>query len=448
VCPLLVETKDGLRCSANTPEVRPFWGRTATWYGGTAFAFYLVAALGVFIFLRSVGFPVSVLDVGIPTRWERLDRARAWYFFEQSKRSFANGHSAEGLLYLANAYEFDPSNYQIGITLAKSYQVAQPAQSDRVFAQLMHDHPDRSATTAWDWYRALLQRANFPRIIPLALEQTVADPGHAHAWMRALLFATSQIGDDTALRDLRANPAPAAKVWYPLLDTELLVRAHKPREARARIDHPWPADAPPFTLYYRISTLIALNDPLAALDLNDRARQALGDEAYFTLRLDALATAGAKNDLRGNFELLLGQRTNLAVIKILCGQLIRHPDRDLFARLADKIDRDQLALDSETAGIWFSLLCTAGVVGDETRLHAIVTRLKAASPNPFVALILVEGFFTGKIVERRIASILPILPIPIEISYALIERYPSPPPSGPMNSQPSSVALPRGTPKK
>jgi hypothetical protein len=448
VCPLLVETKDGLRCSADTAEVRPFWRRTFAWYGGTLGACYGVLALTVFIFLRTVGYPVSVFDVALPPLWHRLDRARAWYFFEQSKRAFSSGRSNEGLLYLANAYDFDPTNYQIGITLAKNYQVGQPAQSDRVFARLIKDHPDRSAVTAWDWYRALLQRGSFDRIITLARDQVVADPEHAHAWIRALLFATRQMRDETALRELAANPAPTAAAWHRLIETELFVRAGRTREARLSLDRPWPKDSPAFTVVYRVTTLIALGDTFAALDLNDRSRQIIGDEAWLTLKLDALATRGVKNDLRNTVELLLAQRSNLASIKVLCAHLIRHPDAEVFARLADKVDREKLPLNPDTAGVWFSLLCTAGVVGDENRLATLTGRLKSASQNPFVALILVQRFFQGQTAERHITSFLPILPLPIEVTYALIERYPAPVQTVMPERAVPDFPTPRAAPKK
>jgi hypothetical protein len=101
--------------------------------------------------------------------------------------------------------------------------------------------------------------------------------------------------------------------------------------------------------------------------------------------------------------------------------------------------------------VWFSLLCTAGVVGDQTRLATFTAQLKSASQNPFVALVLVQAFFQGKTPERSITSFLPILPIPIEVTYALIERYPAPaprPPSPPPERLVPEIAPPSKTPKK
>ncbi len=120
---------------------------------------------------------------------------------------------------------------------------------------------------------------------------------------------------------------------------------------------------------------------------------------------------------------MLGPRHNLPRVKILCAHLIRHPDAEVFARFSDKLDYEKMPLDSDSAGIWFSLLCAAGVVGDQPRLHLLTEKLKRASTPPFMALGLVEGFFLGKAAERRITSVLPILPLPAEVTYSLLEHY-------------------------
>ena len=424
VCPLLVETPDGLRCSANTADVRPFWGRTLRYYGGTLAAVYLAGALSVFVFLRLVGYPISIVHVTWPGLWYRVPQARGWFFYERSNRAFAAGKTAEGLLYLANAYEFDPTNYVVGLTLAKNYQAANPHVSDQVFARLVHDHPAERDTTFWEWYRALLARGNFEMIARLAHDQTLADPKHAHAWLRALLFATHQSGDDAPLRTLLADPSPAAAPWRQLLETELLVRTGRTREAQTALLREWPADAPPFTVYYRVSTLAALGDTLDAIDLLVRFQTKLDDEASTTLKLDAYAAAGMKHLLEGQIDNLLVQKLDLPRIKILCAHLIRWPDPVTFARVCDSVERAHLALNTDSAGIWFSLVCTAGVVGDRTRLQSMVVSLKLTTNSQFLALSTVESFFRNENSPERITTLLPMLPLPLEVDYALIERYP------------------------
>jgi hypothetical protein len=241
VCPLLVATADGLRCSADTADVRPFWGRMFGYYGGTLLSLYLAGAIAVFAFLRSIGYPISIVHVTWPGLWYRVPQARGWFFAQKSSRALAEGRTAEGLLYLSNAYQFDPTSYQIALALAKSYQTGRPRESDVLFENLLREHPAQRDATAQEWFRALLARGDFQKIAGLAYAQALADTARAHVWIRALLFATRQLGDDARLRALLANPSRAAIGWHQLLDVELFVRAGRFRDARAALDRPWPA---------------------------------------------------------------------------------------------------------------------------------------------------------------------------------------------------------------
>jgi hypothetical protein len=432
VCPLLVETPAGLRCSANTPRVRPFWGIAAKYYGGAALSAYLVAVLTVFIFLRTIGYPVSIVHVGLPPLWHRVGQARGWFFHDRAQKAFAAGNTYQGLLYLENAYDFDPTNYVAGLSLAKRFQAAQPGRSDRVFERLLREHPDKRNVTAEEWFRALIPRGDFPRIASLAHEQVLADAAHASVWMRALLFASKHTGNDAPLQALLSNKVPAAMVWHPLLELELLVRAGRPAEARALLDRftAQPAmvrnGAYRFTVFHRVQTLITLREPLVALDVLEKHRGIIDSDTHIMLRLDALAAAGARALLQRELEALLGPRATPPLVTTLCAHLVRYPDPVLFARLRDKVEREALPLNTDTAGAWFSLLCTAGVVRDRVRLAELGARLKRASPTPFSALGVVEAFFRGDTTERRITTFLPILPLPLEVTYALIDRYAEP----------------------
>ena len=229
------------------------------------------------------------------------------------------------------------------------------------------------------------------------------------------------------LQELRANSAPVLRAWQPIFETESLLRAGRTREARARLDARWPADNSAFCLYYRVSTLSELRDTYAALDLLGQYPNLLDAEATLTLRLDALAAGGMRRPLKQEIDRLLAvplTPSNLPVVKILCAHLIRFPDPDAFGRLSDKVVRDETPLQSDSAGIWFSLFCTAGTVGDRVRLHEYTARLRNASQRPFMALSAVEAFFRGETAERRFLLYLPLLPLPLEVTYALLERYP------------------------
>ena len=435
VCPLLVETPDGWRCSAHTADVRPFWRRAFAYYGGSLAAVYLTGAIGVFIFLRVVGYPVNIIQVTWPPSWHRVGEARGWFFIEKAKKAFAANRTGEALLYLSNAYEFDPSNYAAGLTLAKTLQSGQPVPSNRVYDRLFREHPDQRETTAEEWFRALLARGDFATIQSLARDRILDDTAHASVWMRALIFASRQSHRDDVLRALRDSPAPAATVWRPLIETELLLLAGRNAEARLQLDHTDWRRLPPYGIYYQVSQLLVLGDGFAALDQLGSAGVTLDDETRITLQLAAYAQLDASRPFRQQVDQLLGPKLSLPVVKILSTQLIRQPDPVILDQLYAKLQQDPIPFTTESAGIYFSFLCAAGVQGDWAKFHAIgriISEGAGISP-PFYAT--VEAFFRGQSTSSRITSVLPALPLPIEVTYALIERYPGLPP-GPSKSIP------------
>ncbi|MBS0663412.1 MAG: hypothetical protein JSR48_09105 [Verrucomicrobia bacterium] len=422
VCPLLVHTPQGWRCSADTADVRPFWGRALGYYGGTILGTYLALALAVFIFLRAVGYPVSIFQVAWPGSWHRVGQARGWYFTERARQAFAANRTAEAVLYLSNAYEFDPSNYAAGLTLAKVLQSGQPIASNRIYERLYREHRPQQEATAEDWFRALLARGDFPGICALAKDRLLHDTPTASAWMRALVFASEQSASDQTLRSIREVPALAA--WRPLIDAELLALAGRKAEARAALDRPNWDQIPPYGVYYRISRLIEAGSIFQALDVLGTSAGRLDPETTCTLQLEAFARQDAQRLRRQLFERLLADRLTGPSVKVLTAHLIRHPESSLFDRLCTQFQRAPLPFNTDNAPAYFSLLCAAGCQGDWIRfgeMGRVLTKQSGLSP---ALLLTVENFFRGRSTTDRVVSILPALPLPVELDYALIERYP------------------------
>jgi hypothetical protein len=68
------------------------------------------------------------------------------------------------------------------------------------------------------------------------------------------------------------------------------------------------------------------------------------------------------------------------------------------------------------------------------RLHSLVVTLKLATDSPFIAVSGLELFFRGETGAEKITTFLPVIPLPIEINYALIEHYVRPPRVGLINA--------------
>jgi hypothetical protein len=200
---------------------------------------------------------------------------------------------------------------------------------------------------------------------------------------------------------------------------------------------------PPYGLYYQVSQLTALGDVFSALDLLAQRGAVLDDETRVTLQLTAYAHQGARRPLQQLVDRLLGPKLNLPVIKILSAQLIRYPDPEILAQLHARFRAEKMPFNTDTAGAYFSLLCTAGVNADWplfSELRATITD-KAGVSAGFLAS--VEDFFRGRSSATRITALVPGLPLPLEVNYALITRYPGPP-SGPALSKPAAPGASNG----
>lgn len=423
MCPLLVATPDGVRCSVNTAEVRPFWGRAAVFYGGAFASLYLLAALSIFIFLRSVGYPVSIVHLVWPGSWDRVTQARGWFFLERSKQAFAEGRPTEGMLYLTNAFEFDPSNYTIGLALAQRLQLGQPARADEIYRRLLKSHPENHTLTSRAWFRSLLARGDFSAIQELAAPEVLRDSPDASVWMRALIFATRQTGNTSPLSQLLDSTDPNARRWHPLLETEIALRFAQLSQARARLRESWD-DAPAYSLFYQVRELTALGDGLLAADLLGKYRSRLDDTTRAALLLDVYATLEARHSHERLADNILGHSLNPATLRLIAVHLIRHPNPALLAKLFNKMDDERLPLNDASLEGYLAFCCAAGIARDWPKMKTVIDFIRGHGDGNAFTLTLLQAFFRGDTSQTRIAALLPALPMGLEAHYALLERYP------------------------
>lgn len=426
VCPLLVRTSEGLLCSADTVDVRPFWGRALGIFAGTGLALYVTAAVTVFIFLRSIGYPVNIFHVTLPPYWHRVTEVRSGYFLNKSQVAFSEGKPAEALLYLDSAYQFDPRNHTAGLLLAKHLQVGQPARSDVIFQRLMEEHKEQRHLIAQEWFRALLARGNFGRVAELALAQIQSGAPGPAVWIRALVFARRRL-PPLSEREARTEVAlPALAPWRPVFEVENLLRARRVAEARAVLTRDWPETPDEFEAFYQSTVLTELGDMFAALDALARKPGVTDGEVLLTARLGALAAGKEDRLFQQEIDRALTPRltpATLPLIKVISGHLIRRPDRELFARVLAKIEGESVPFTDQTAGIWFSVFCAAGAVGDDTNLGRVSAFIRQSTGQPFLMLGATEAFFRGGSNDRTILPFLPVLLVPLVVTYALLDRY-------------------------
>jgi hypothetical protein len=438
VCPLLVETPDGLRCSVDARDVRPFWRRAAAYFFSAAAGLYLALTLGAFVALRLIGYPLSPLTLLWPPRWPELRVARSDYFVAKAQRALDAHQVNEAMLSLNVAFSSNPRNYGAGLELAQLLSLGQPDLAEQVFRVLMRDHPGRRATTAEAWFRLLLVNGQFDRAATLAATLFLDNPAQRPAWLHALFFVTRQTHDDQPLRDLIARHAAALEpIYVALINSELLIRQGHGLRLLPGLTTELPPEAGAYGPYFQVSRLIALGragDALTALSRYGASGR-IAPADVFLLRLDALAALGRQDLLRQRLD---QQPVNAPELELICIHLVHYPDAGVLAALARCITRSHLPADDSTYAAYSAYLMACGVAQDWDKFNAAAELLKGISGTRMVRLDAVEAFFRHKDASARLENILPTLPaLPLNMIYALYDRY---------GASPSPLAIKVATP--
>lgn len=422
VCPLLKQNAQGVwLCSVDTKDVRPFWGRALGLVSGGIVILYLLATLAAFSFLRTRGYPVSYYDVSCPPAWSHFHTIQSRYFAQKASRALSKRDPGEAVMALSIAYQLDRSNFSLGLLFARLSQVSQPALSDQVYQQLLHDHPSRRLEVYTAWYEALLWRADFDAILDVARDALFLDSEHRAAWINSLLFALHRQPNPRVLAEL-SNNAPADCRGVFTLELQSLEGGSA--ASRALMSAASASEKTPFYSYYLPRRLIDLGFANEALVLLTRESSTLPVRDAVALRLEAFEKNGARATLREQLRALLQQPMNPATSQLLSGFFVRHREPELF-RTAFDVFKTSPAASAETAyADWAGWLCAAGANNEFTRFDEAAVAMRKLSGSEFRASETLKRFFQSGNAGPRIESLLPsIQPLPLDVTYALLERY-------------------------
>ena len=424
VCPLLVRTPGGWRCSVDAAGVRPFWGRALAYYGGTLAALYVGATLAAFALLHAVGYDLGYRDVAWPPAWRQFDAIRGRHFFAQAKAALAANRVAEADMELSLAYHYDPANYEAGLALAQLGQAGPAALSDRTYARLLASHPAEATRTARAWGQALLWRGDFPQLAQLAaarLRQEPA-PAPAPAWLHALIFSARQLHDPAGLVAALAIPGLTGET-RALLQLEAAALGGDAAGTARVLAAPLPENASAYARYYQLSFLLAAGEARRAQELLALYGAKLPPDERVGLALAALAQLGEKPELRREVEALLTANPRPQIYELLAAHLIRQPDAELLRLVADRLATMPWAGAPEGVAANAALLCAAGLGRDRALVAATRTRMRQATHAPLKALDRVEDVLGAPATPNRMGSFAPALPmLPVETVYALFEQ--------------------------
>jgi hypothetical protein len=421
VCPLLKTSPEGLRCSADTNQVRPFWGRALSSYLTAIVGTYMLAGLLVFSAMRLVGYPVGFTTIVWPGSWGQFSKAKARYFFNKGSEALSEGHFREGTIALNLSYQLDPSLYPAGITLARFATLLQPDQCDALFGGLMKRHPEHARTTAEQWMRSALSRGKFEVMRSLALERLRISDETTPPYLHALLFSTRVLGDNATLRDFLNDPR--GQPWRQLFTTELLLREGRNDEAAALLSQSWyPKRA--YCAYYQTHQLLAIGKLDDAMIMAGVYQDLMSGNDLASLYLGIMAVRGDKvRMLEQSEELLRNKETRSAAIETLGTHLVRYPDADLLRLVVEKLRRAPLPMGEASDRAYLALFCAAGVQKDEESLSILLALIKARSGSVLVSLNAAHDFFMDEKSTIKMDNFLPVFPVSLDLLYALHEHY-------------------------
>lgn len=424
VCPLLKAAPDGsLRCSVDAADVRPFWGRCFGYLGGAAMAGWVLAAVAVFGGMRAIGYPVTLTAVAWPPAWGAINEARSSYFVQRAEAAYMNGRVNEAVMSLTLAHEYDPANYTAGLLLARIWQRDRAATSDELYRRLLADHAGRRPETARYWLRALLPRGDFVTIEQLAAAALRFDPGHATAWMHALLFANERTGNVDLLDAFQQPDSGLPAGTRRVLELESACRSGTTAQVRALLMGPLEPDAADFMAYFRVRRLVALGFPAEALDLLAQASGRLSSRDHAELSLLAYEAAGHDRLIDAAFDRVIAGPATREMIEVVCGHLIQHPHPGRYERFMRRLEREGPPGAAGGGREILARYSVAAVHRDEERAARLAELVPAGPGISGGALALAEAFFRRPQPER-LPEVLPELqPLPLNINYALLARF-------------------------
>lgn len=413
-------------CTVNAQEVRPFWGRAVLYIIAAGGGAVVMLAVLVFISMRVIGYEVTPRQVIWPPAWQELKAVRARLFIGQAQADHAKGQMRDAVRALSVGYEFDPSNYAAGRTLARFYEALNPVVADDLYARLMREHPARRIETARVWFRSLLVRGRLKEVGELARQRILEDHEQAFVWTHALIFSAERRRVSLELNDITSDER------YPVAVRQVVALAVQtqgvpPTEAVMRLTSLTPAPASAYEVIYRIERLTDLGYANQALTLLAAARQHLDDRDVARLMLAGYAVKGDSGHVAKEFEALLNptRKVSSAEFSLLALHLVAHPDAALLKKLIVAMDRITDEIPEQKMEAYLTLYCAAGVSQDEPAMILIRGKINSVMSNPPSVVDALASFFLARSNARgKVEQVLPALtPMPLDFIYTLMRRY-------------------------
>lgn len=419
VCPLLVATADGHRCSVAASAVRPFWGRAFAYAGTATLVVYLGLAGVAYFGLKRIGYEVGLTSVLWPGHWSEIRTAQERLYARRAQSALAAGDFPAAVLALETVTTINPRNQAASLALANLWQISGRASlADGIYQRLMIDFPAQRIEFARLWYRALLARGDYTRIKQLAPQLLLEDSASRAAWLHALVFATRRSSDPAPLQGLLDDPRhlPSWCLLVLTLELDLQTQAGRHAAALGRVA----ADpGSPYVPLYQAERLIATGRAAEAVALlKGYEGRVPVDEAGFRL-LEAYTLLGWSALAEGEAEILLSFPMRPQLAAQFSAYLIRRPDPELQARFVDRFVRDGPRPDPDSLAYYAAAHLAAIRCGDNARAAYLADILRSRAASDFRALGTLGEILRQPTRGARLEQVLPAVPLPTEVYYAL-----------------------------
>lgn len=427
VCPLLVETSSGWRCSVNTEDVRPFWSLAFRSAGRAFLVALLVGAVGLFGVLRYAGYDLSPLALIWPPRWHEIEAAKEGVSATRAVEALNRGNFPSAILSLQLVCDINPHNLPAGLTLANLWQISNRSSlADEMYRCLIRDHPDQQLVILQAWYQSMLSRADYEAIKVLSLRLLELDERQRGVWLHALFFALRQTQDSRFLSELLARPSTLPSSCLELMRIEA-VRLRDPKaEAPRALLNTVPTPASPYIPYYQIDRLIRTGNDDAAMELLIACGSRLNpDEATFQRRR-IFSERGWTSLAEIEFDAVLNYPLTARQITLICSHLISNPNRTLLRRFFVRFVKARLPLTAANYPLFSATFCAAAVNGNSERAAEIGSMLKQLTGTKSHSFRLLQEFLKREQTDKRIELILPAIALPQRSRFSLVGTLPAP----------------------
>lgn len=423
VCPLLVQTKDGWRCSVDAERVRPFWLRAFLFAGGAAVILYLVATVGVFVALKATGYDVAYPMVAWPGRWAELRSSQERLYATRAQEALVAGDYPTAILSLQTVCRLNPRNLPAGLMLARlSLLAGQPSIAEHIYSRLMHDVPEQRAAIARVWIRSLVAAGNYQTVKPLATAMLSEDSGHRDAWLRALVFAARQTNDEAALAPVLSGEhgLPEWCVEIAAIEQQLLLK--RPERALPRLMRVAVRAGSSYLPCYQADRLLALGRAEPAVNLLKAYGNNVPADMGAILRMRAFDALGWTALGEAEFDALMDMPMNSRFVTLVSAHLISHPSAARSEQFLRRFIQEPPELNDDTLPVHHAAYLLAAQQPKSATADTILRPITAFTKSDARPVRGLAQLIQSGAPAREVRQVLPVVMLPIEVVYALLER--------------------------